>query len=581
MGMSLKKHYKELKNKLYAEGAFSFANFTLLNGIFLIGFALALGANNLQLGFLLAIPLFANLLQLTSAFILDMTGTKKKTTIISLFFGRVLLVIIILIAFGLILEKNTIYLLMAVLLLSSIFNAIGNLSLLSWMKDIVPLRKLASFWGKRNIYATMGGIAVYLIGSYIIDKYNSLEIYGYIFLFALFIGMIGLVYLVKIPDDKEKITAINPRKFLRRLNIPLHDENFKPLLHFGLFWGFAINIASPFFLVYMIDDLSLSFFAISLFLVIDAVARVYGLSVWRNIADFFGARPLLTVAATVTSAFPLVFMFINGRNYLLIAPLFIIGAFSYAAVDIALAQILFKSAPRRYDAYYLSTFMSLTGLASSFGPIAGGFLAFIIKNNLGMPFMDLLSPLKYVFLFSFILRTASLPLILRIHEPEARNVKDVIERMRTLKFVSIFVNIYSFADYTSKVVLIPQKQFFILQRATIERAKKDISDIKGIILKTSSILNMAYAGSVSGYKSRIIRLKDLLSRSIDKLDYIKGGELKQIPRSIVSKIESLESSIENETKGAIKKEIKSVEAFIKKSGRKLEKAHSGDIGITK
>ena len=83
--MSLKKYYKELKNKLYLEGAFSFANFTLLNGIFLIGFALSLGANNLQLGILLAIPLFANLLQLVSAFILDMTGTKKYTALVNLF----------------------------------------------------------------------------------------------------------------------------------------------------------------------------------------------------------------------------------------------------------------------------------------------------------------------------------------------------------------------------------------------------------------------------------------------------------------------------------------------------------------
>ncbi|MFH0868390.1 MAG: MFS transporter [Candidatus Woesearchaeota archaeon] len=573
--MSLQKYYKELKNKLYLEGAFSFANFTLLNGIFLIGFALALGANNLQIGILVAIPLFANLLQLVSAFILERTGTKKYTTLISLFFGRVLWVIIILVAFGFISKGNIIYTIMAVLLLSSAFNSIGNLSLLSWMKDIVPLRKLASFWGKRSIYATASGILVYLIGSYILDHYKFPEIYGYIFLFALIIGMAGLIYLMRIPDDPQKIKAINPKKFFRRLNIPLKDANFKPLLHFGLFWGFAINVASPFFLVYMIDDLSLSFFVISIFLVIDALARIYGLNIWRKIADSFGARPILTVCATITSTLPLAFMFINKGNYILIVPLFIISAISYSAVDIAITQILFKSAPRRYDAYYLSTFTSLTGLTSSIGPVIGGILAFIIKNNSELPFMHFFSPLKYVFLASFILRAMAVPLILRIHEPKARDVKDIIERMKTLRFVSLFVNIYSFADYTSKIVLIPQKQFFILQRATAERAKKDLSEVKDIISKALVVLSKVYISSLSGYKSKIIRLRNLLSSRMDKLDYIKGGELKEIPKEIISKMESLESSIESKTKEVINKEIKSVEAFIKKDQKILEQAHSG------
>ena len=568
--MSLKKYYRELKNKFYLEGAFSFANFTLLNGIFLIGFALSLGANNLQLGILLAIPLFANLLQLVSAFILEKTGTKKYTTLISLFFGRILWIVIILLAFGFIGKENSILLLMIVLLISSLFSAVGYLSLLSWMKNIVPLRKLASFFGKRNIYATTSGIVVYLIGSYIIDQYNFQEIYGYIFLFALIIGLAGLFYLIKIPDYQQKIKAINPRKFLRRLSKPLKDPNFKPLLHFGLFWGFALNIASPFFLVFMIDDLSLSFFVISLFLVVDALSRIYGLSIWRKIADTFGARPLLTVCATITSAFPLGFMFINSRNYFLIAPLFIIGAFAYAAVDIALGQILFKSAPRKYDAYYLSAFSSLTGLTSSLGPIVGGLLAFIIKNNQQLPFTDLFPPLKYVFLFSFVLRVTAVPLILRIHEPKARDVNDIIGRMKTLRFVSFFVNIYTFTDYTSKIVLIPQKQFFILQRKTIERAKKDINEMKNIILKTSIILNKAYTGPISNYKNKIIRLKNSLSSKVDKLDYIKEGELKEIPKSIVSKIESLESSIGSETKEAVKKEIKSVGKFVEKSQKILE-----------
>jgi MFS family permease len=573
--MALKKQFSQLKNKFYLQGAFSFANFTLLNGIFLVGFALALGANNFQIGILLAIPLFANLLQLVSAFILEMTGTKKKTTIFSLFIGRMLWIIIILMAFGIIGKTNQIMMLALILLVSSIFIAIGNLSLLSWMKDIVPLRKLARFLGKRNIYASIGGVVVYLVGSFIIDKYRGVKIFGYMFIFALVIGLLGLLYLIKVPEKKQKIKAINPIKLLHRLAMPFKDKNFRHLLYFGLPWAFSINLAAPFFLVFMIDDLSLTFFIISIFLVIDAIARIYGLSIWRHIADKFGSKPLLIVSSTITSIIPLLLIFISKKNYFLIPVIFIISAISYAAVDISVGQIMFKSAPRKYDAYYLSTFTSLTGLMSALGPIIGGFIAFLIKNNSSIVFLDILTPLKYIFLGSFILRTSCIPLISNIHEPKAKDVSDIIERMKTLRFVSFFVNIYDFATYTSKIVLVPQKQFFVLQRKTIIRAKKDLSTIILMFSKISQTLTQI---KITPYKEkRITDLTNTLTEEVDKLEYAEQGEIQKTIQNVLSKMESLRYSFFENNLKIIRKQMQSVKNLVEKSKQKLDKTYKKEI----
>ena len=573
--MALKKQFSQLKNKFYLQGAFSFANFTLLNGIFLVGFALALGANNFQIGILLAIPLFANLLQLVSAFILEITGTKKKTTLLSLFIGRMLWIIIILVAFGIIGKTNQIMMLALILLVSSIFIAIGNLSLLSWIKDIVPLRKLARFLGKRNMYASTGGIVVYLVGSFIIDKYRGVKIFGYMFIFALVIGLLGLLYLIKVPEKKQKIKAINPIKLLHRLALPFRDVNFRHLLYFGLPWAFSINLAAPFFLVFMIDDLSLTFFIISIFLVIDALARIYGLSIWRHIADKFGSKPLLIVSSTITSTIPLLLIFISKKNYFLIPVIFIISAIAYAAVDISVGQIMFKSAPRRYDAYYLATFTSLTGLMSALGPIIGGFIAFLIKNNSSIAFLDILTPLKYIFLGSFILRTSCIPLISKIHEPKAKDVSDIIERMKTLRFVSFFVNIYDFATYTSKIVLVPQKQFFVLQRKTIIRAKKDLSTIILMLSKISQTLTQI---KITPYKEkRITDLTNTLTEEVDKLEYAEQGEIQKTIQNVLSKMESLRYSFFEHNLKIIRKQMQSVKKLVEKSKQKLDKIYKKEI----
>jgi hypothetical protein len=423
------------------------------------------------------------------------------------------------------------------------------------------------------MYASGAGIIVYILGSYIIDKYEGIGIYGNLFLFSLIIGILGLFYLIRIPERKQEIKAINPRKFIRRLCLPFKDKNFRPLLYFGLLSGFAINLSAPFFLVFMIDDLSLSFFIISIFLVIHAISRIYGLNLWRHFIDKFGAKPLLIVSTTVTTLIPLGFVFINNKNYFLIALILALSAVSYAAIDISLGKILFQSAPRKYDAYYLSTFTALTGLMSALGPIMGGLLAFLIKNNTQIPFINILSPLKYVFIISFIVRTLSIPLASKIYEPKAKDVNDIIERMKTLKFTSFFVNIYNFADYASKIVLVPQKQFFILQRKTIERAKRDLTNILPVFSKISTSLNKTYKKVTPHGEKRIIELTETLTKKIDKLDYAKGGQLQKISQRVLSKMESLESSMEKDNKREIKQKVRSIQKSIETSKEKLDKTY--------
>jgi len=574
--MGLKEHLLEHKNKLYLEGAFSFSNYTLLNGLFLVGFALALGADNFQIGILLAIPLFANLIQLLSAFILETTGTKKYTTLISLFLGRIIWIFVIIMAFGFMKDKVPILILTVVIILSSFLSAVGNLSLLSWTKDLVPLRRLGRFFGKKNIYASIGGIIVYLGGAYVVDRFDGLSIYGYIFSFAVILGIIAIFFLINIPEKKEKIKAINPIKFFRRLSLPFKDKNFRPLFYLGLLWGFAINIAGPFFTVFMLEDLKLSFFLVSIFLTVDTLFRIYGLKIWRSIADKFGARPVLTVTITIVSLTPFWFIFINNSNYWLIPIILSIGSIAFAGVDIAFSQILFKSAPRKFDAYYLSSFTSMTGFISAIGPILGGYLAVAVKNYPQM--MVFLPSLKWIFLFSFILRASCIPLIAKIIEPKAREVNDILNRMKTIRFVSFFVNIYSITDYISKVVLVPEKQMFILQRKTINMVKKDMSVMTNLLSNIYLSLSNLKRKNIGYYKNKIEGLNTDLKTHIEKTKpYLEDTKFKEIPEKVLSKTEALEKTFESESKTSIEKKAKAIKKVVKDSAEKLEKAYTKEV----
>lgn len=561
--------YDRFKRLLFLEAGFGWANFTLLNGVFLIGFALALGANNLQVGIIVAIPLLANLVQLISAYVLETTGTKKWTSIIGLFIGRSLWVIIALMGYGVI--QSSILVFALVLTFSSLSIAIGNLAVLSWQKDIVPMEKLARFLGKRNIYASAAGIVAYVAGSFLIDILPGLQTYSHIFLGSVVVGIIALVFLFRIEEKGGRIKAISPKKYLSRIRIPFEDKMFLPLLRFNIIWGFVINFSAPFFIVFMLEDMGLAFLTVSGILVLDTLARIYGLSVFRKLGDSVGAKPLLLVTTTITSIVPLAFVLVTPETVWLLPIIFALSAISFAGSDIAVGQALFKMAPREHDAYYLSAFSSLSGFASAIGPIAGGLFATLLKgHDLGF-----ITPLKALFIVGFNLRVATLPLVGKIEEPKAGDVDDIIGRLRTLRFASFIVNTYSFASYTSKIVLVPQKQFFILQRKTANRMKKDVQSMIELMDKIASSVSHITKKNVEYYSRRIKDLDSKLRRQIYKLSYLEGTDFLRLPVRLDMKLRALSKDLSD--KKVVAKEIEGLQKLTEGYEQRIEKQFEKDF----
>jgi len=571
----LKKQFGKHKNKFIYETVFSFSSYSILTGALLIGFALSLGANKLQLGIIAAIPLIANLLQFFSAFILEVIGTKKWTTIVALTISRLLWLFIVFIAFGV---TSSITFLMAILLVSSLLIAVGNLSLLSWTKDSVPTKHLSDFLGKKNSYAYAAAIFAYIVASLIIDKYPTHETFGKIFLVATIFGLLSSLFLLKVPERKKKIKAIPFAKFKEKSLAAFKDKNFRPLLVFGLIWGFAVNISGPFYLIFMLDNLSLGFTIIAFFFFIDGVGRLIGPRMWIPLTKKYGSKPILKVACTVSTLAPFSFLFINSNNYMfLITIVYFVTSVSYAGVELGTARALFKTAPRKNDAYYLSSFSSMVGLVSAIGPIFAGFLIDFIQNRPDIVLNSFLTPVKYAFLLSFVMRVLSLALINKLYEPRARTVDDVLIRIRKLRYFSFFLNIYGFAYHTSKLVLIPQKQLFIIQRKTTKRLRDDVENALLIMATISYSLHKLANKNMTYYKMRIKRLQKKLKNETKELSYAKGTFYEDLPRKALAKINNVEKTIESGDVGETITKAKQTEKVFIRLRKKLQGAYERNI----
>jgi len=230
----------------------------------------------------------------------------------------------------------------------------------------------------------------------------------------------------------------------------------------------------------------------------------------------------------------LMFFFINSSNFFLIPILWLISGVGFAGADLAILRSVFKSSPRQHDAYYLSAFTALVGVATALSPIIGGIIV------TGLESIDMnMAPLRFIFLITFVARILCLPLISHIKEREERSVEDVLTKMKQIRYLSFFANIYSIAFYASKLVLFPQKQLFIMQRKTTIKLKKDMNDMMQLLNKVQSSLSSMSAKNAEYYKRRIRALDNLalyLSQVMAFIFFFFSGILKMkivaiMPRS--------------------------------------------------
>ena len=372
-----------LKNVIM-DGLTTQAIATLTGGVFLVAFALKLGASNLTIGILAAIPPLGQLIQLPAIYIVEKYRVRKEICILSTALSRSFWLLIALIPF-LVFIKNPLTLLIIALIINAAFSAVGACSWNSWMRDLVPMNKMGSFFGKRMIYASIVGILFSLAAGIFIDYWkqlypeNELYAYSYIFFVGFLAGISGLYFLSKTPEPrmviiKEKIN------FSRLLFQPFKDTNFKNLIIFLGSWNFAVNLAAPFFTVYMLMRLNLGMSTIIILMVLNQVTSIAFLRLWGKYSDRFSNKSILSINGPLFIVCILAWTFTaRPEKYILTMPLLVVihilMGISSAGITLSSGNIGLKLAPQGQATSYLAANSFVNSLAAGIAPVLGGLFA--------------------------------------------------------------------------------------------------------------------------------------------------------------------------------------------------------------
>ena len=167
---------------------------------------------------------------------------------------------------------------------------------------------------------------------------------------------------------------------------PFKDENFRKLIAFMCSWNFAVNLAAPFFMVYMLKRLGLSMSFIIGLSILSQVMNITFLKIWGKFTDSFSNKSVLAICGPLFILSILAWTFTTmPEKYFLTIPLLIIIhiviGLSSAGVSLASGNISMKLAPQGQATAYLATNTIVNSIAAGIAPILGGKFADFFANR--------------------------------------------------------------------------------------------------------------------------------------------------------------------------------------------------------
>ena len=367
---------------LVADGVFTMGMGSLAGGPFLAAFALAIGASRSEIGMLATIALLSQLMQfpglaLTRAF-------PKRRAIVTVLTGtsRVLWLFIILIP--LFFVNRGMSFMLQWFLISALVGAAAGPAWNSLLRDTIPKDAFGRVFSRRMSMGMALALALTLGGGWFIDRWKVLSpdtsLYAYSCLFGLgvVLGLLGSFTVSRLP---EKTMSSSPdTSLLDLVRDPVKDGNFRKLLGFVAVWSFAVNMAGPFFVIYMLDRIGISLSLITLLTVTSQLSNLLFLRVWGKIADRYSSKSVLAASAPIF-LFPLLvwcFTTMPERHSLTIPLLFAIHVLSgigLAGVNVSSAATALKLSPDQKTHGYMTVFGLVGALAGACGPMVSGMLA--------------------------------------------------------------------------------------------------------------------------------------------------------------------------------------------------------------
>lgn len=303
-----------------------------------------------------------------------------------------------------------------------IYALIGNLSAPagnSWIGDLVPEIKRGRYFALLNSTGSIIALIGVIASSFFLDygKQRNNLFYCFVALFgaSIIFRFFSLYYTRQKYEPKlilEEGYYFSFLSFIKRMK----DNNFgKFVIHRSIF-ALAVNIAAPFYGVFVLRELGFSYVQYTIALIIvPTIIQIILFPFWGKFSDRYGNVETLKASGLLASIYPILWIFSQNFYYILFVPM-IINGIAWAGINLATANFIFDNVTPKRRSLCFAYFSVLVGIGIFIGASLGGLL---VKVPLG--FMNIF---LFLFLISGISRLISI-LIFGRKVKEVRLVKGI------------------------------------------------------------------------------------------------------------------------------------------------------------
>lgn len=408
----------------------------------LTGYALWLGASEAEIAYFVSIASVASIAQTVSSGVAARVRRKRAFMLglgvleFGFRFGIVLIPLLFhhdyrVLAMGLLIGLS----LTAGHIVSPIYNA--------WMSTIIPEDIRARFFGRQTTANLLAGMAAALAAGWYVDRFTEAGRYeGFLTVFAVAtgVGYLGYLNLLRIPyvePDLQERTG--------NLLTPFREPGFRNLAIFFLVWNSALGIGGPFYSVFMLKDLGISYTIVAVLNGAFLASMILGYRLWPVLIDRYGGKVVLQILVPPTMLTPVLWSLNRPDAYALVPVAMVLNGLLYSGVLAAVTPLLYGVLPARGDrtTYFASWSISIN-LAYAGAPLLGSFLvdglAGVRFNWLGYP----IGNLQIVFLVSGIVLVLPVFLLRRVTDPKTTTPMQLISTVGKGNLLSYVYSAYVF-----------------------------------------------------------------------------------------------------------------------------------------
>jgi MFS family permease len=345
---------------------------------FVTPFAMALGADNGQIGALSAASNLASALGLIpGARFSERSGQRKRIVVLTGgLAGRLLLIALAFLPLFLGAPK-VIYAVLALFALRAFINQLGYPAWSALVADLVPKAIRGRYLGARNIGLGVAALVFTPVAGRIIESIGGVRGYQISLAIAAVVGLTATVVFARIkePQSMRSDSKLQPGG-VRALDLLRENHRFAIFVGVALIWNLALMIAGPFFSVHLVRTLHGTPTQIGILAAAYSAGNILGYRLWGRLNDRRGAAWVMRLTGLLIPVIPLAWSLAPGPWSLI--PVEFTSGFMWAGYLLANFNLLLGLAADVQRERFVALYQTAVFSAAFVGPLIGGVLADIV-----------------------------------------------------------------------------------------------------------------------------------------------------------------------------------------------------------